>query len=180
MTDREVLVLAVLIGMRALAPLLIFRWNFAGGLLAILADGSDAILQDALGAEPLRGWYHEFDKVFDTYYLAIEAIVAWRWPDPIARSLAVSLFALRAVGVIVFEFTEYRGTLLIFPNVFENFYIFVAGMRSADRSFRFPSYRVALLAVVLVGCRKLIQEYVMHFHEAQTWHFVKEHIFQWR
>lgn len=180
MTEREVAVLAMLIAVRGIVPLLIFRWNFAGGLLAILADGSDAILQDALGAEPLRGWYHEFDKLFDLYYLAFEAAVAWRAFDPISRAVALVLFLLRLVGVAVFEVTQYRSTMFLFPNIFENFYLVVAGMRSIDPAFRFRSWRTACLVAALVAVPKLAQEYTMHYREAQTWRFVKEHILLWR
>jgi hypothetical protein len=177
----DVFVLILIILIRGGTPFLIFRWQLAGGLLCILADASDAILQDALGAEPLAGHYHIVDKSFDIYYLAVECIVAlWRWTDPLARWTAAVLFALRASGVVFFELTEFRATFLFAPNIFENFYLFVAGMRSVDPEFRIPSWRWLIVIVVLVGAPKLLQEYVMHYREAQTWHFVKEHILMWR
>ena len=86
--DKDLFVLLLIVVIRGCAPLLILRWQFAGGLLCILADTSDSILQDALGAEPLAGHYHLVDKSFDIYYLAFECGVAlWRWTDPLARGL---------------------------------------------------------------------------------------------
>lgn len=111
--DKDLLVLLFIIVVRGGVPFLVFRWQFAGGLLCILADASDSILQDALGAEPLKGHYHLADKSFDTYYLLFEAIVAYRWLDPLARWAAIALFALRAGGVVFYELTEIRATFLM-------------------------------------------------------------------
>lgn len=179
--DKDLFVLLLIIAIRGGAPFLILRWQFAGGLLCILADASDSILQDAFGAEPLAGHYHLVDKSFDIYYLAFECFVAlWRWTDPLARVAAATLFALRAVGVVVFELTDFRATFLFAPNVFENFYLFIAGMRSVDPKFRIKSWPWLVAIVVAVGAPKLLQEYVMHYREAATWHFVKENILLWR
>lgn len=178
--DRDLAVLLLIIALRGGIPFLVFRWHFAGGLLCILADASDSILQDALGAEPLRGHYHLVDKSFDTYYLFFEVIVAYRWLDPLARWAGVGLFALRAGGVVFYEITDVRATFLATPNVFENFYLFVAGCRSIDPGYRIPSWRWLVAILVFTGAPKVLQEYVMHYREAATWHFVKENILLWR
>ncbi|GIW13614.1 MAG: hypothetical protein KatS3mg062_1053 [Tepidiforma sp.] len=174
MSDEAVL--ALVVAVRALVPLLIFRWNLAGAFLAIAADGSDAVIQDVLGAEPLRGWYHEFDKVFDTYYLGIALWVARSWGDRLAWTVLVSLFALRAAGVVVFELTGARAVILAAPNIFENYYLVLAGLRSMDSGYRLSGWREALVWLVLVSPPKLLQEYVMHYREAQTWRFVRDEI----
>lgn len=179
--DKDILVLALIVAIRAFVPLLIFRWNFVGGLLSIPADASDSILQDAFGVEPLAGHYHLVDKSFDIYYLAIEAFVAYRlWGDFLAGRAMLALFALRAGGVAFFELTDVRQTFLFTPNVVENFYLFVAGMRSIDPTFRVPNWRWLAVIIIAVGAPKLLQEYVMHYRQAQTWHFVKENILLWR
>jgi hypothetical protein len=177
----DVLVLALIALIRGGVPFLVFRWQFAGGLLCILGDASDSILQDALGVHPLDDHYHLVDKSFDIYYLAFECFAAWRWwADPLAKWTAVALFALRAVGVVFFELTEVRATFFLAPNVFENFFLFIAGMHSIDSGFRIRSWPWLLVILVAVGAPKVLQEYVMHYREAQTWHFVKENVLQWR
>ncbi len=176
MTD-EATALGLIVALRALVPLLIFRWNLAGALLAIAADGSDAIIQDLLGVEPLRGWYHEFDKVFDTYYLGIELVVGWRWCDPVARWMLAGLFGLRLCGVVAFELTGLRPLILFSPNVFENYYLVLAGLRSVRPGYRLGGWREAALWLLVVAPPKLLQEYVMHYREAQTWRFVRDEIF---
>lgn len=177
----DVLVIALIVAIRGGTPFLLFRWQFAGGLLCILADASDSILQDALGVHPLDDYYHLVDKSFDIYYLLFECIVVLRWwTDPLAKAAGVALFALRAAGVAFFEVTEFRGAFLFAPNVFENFYLFNAGMRSVDPGFRIGSWPKLALVVVAVGAPKLLQEYVMHYREAETWHFVKENVLQWK
>jgi hypothetical protein len=179
--EESTLVLLLIVAIRALVPLLIFRWNLVGALLSIPADASDSILQDAFGVEPLAGHYHLVDKGFDLYYLAIEAFVAYRlWGDLLAGRAMVALFALRAGGVAFFELTGIRQTFFFTPNAVENFYLFVAGMRSIDPTFRIPNWRWLAAIVALVGAPKLLQEYVMHYREAHTWHFVKENILMWR
>ncbi len=44
------------------------------------------------------------------------------WSSPYARLPAVAPFAYRAVGVVLFELTERRIMLFLFPNLFENWW----------------------------------------------------------
>lgn len=167
--------------LRAGIPFLLFRWPFWAALLCIAADASDTVIPEALGTGTIHSNYHAFDKAFDIYYLAFEAVVAWRWQDPLAKWTALALFALRLTAVVLFELTEIRQLfLLVGPNVFENFYLWVAASRAANPAYRIGSPRRLALILLLVGAPKLLQEYVMHYREAQTWHFVKEQIFRWR
>ncbi|MCC7365573.1 MAG: hypothetical protein IT303_14505 [Dehalococcoidia bacterium] len=173
------LVLIAIILIRTLVPLGILRWPFWAALACILADASDSILQDAFSAHSLDGVYHNVDKAFDIYYLAIEAFAVRRWAEPMVRNTAWALFALRMAAVAVFEVTDVRQVFFFGPNVFENFYLFIAGMRTIDPAHRVGSGRQLALIVAAVAAPKLLQEYVMHFREYQTWHFVKHNILFW-
>lgn len=176
----DALVFILIAAVRLLVPLSIFRWPFWGGLACIAADAFDSVIQDATGIHPLEGHYHNFDKAYDIYYLAFEAWVASGWLDPLARYTALTLFGLRLLAVLLFEVTDVRGLFLIGPNIFENFFLFIAGMKTIDPAYRVTS-RLQLAAIVLfVGVPKVLQEYVMHYREAATWEFVKENILQWR
>ena len=69
--------------------------------------------------------YAQLDKVLDTYYLTIELYVAWRWRERLLRGTAAVLYAWRLVGAILFELTAFHPLLLVFPNLFENFFFYV-------------------------------------------------------
>ena len=177
----EVAVFALIAAVRLGVPLAIFRWPFWAALACIAADGFDSIIQDAVGIHPLEGHYHNFDKAFDIYYLAIEATLAWRWRDAWARATALSLFGLRLLAVALFELTNERWLFFaVGPNVFENFYLFIAGMLTIDAAYRIRSPGQLAAILVFVGAPKVFQEYVMHYREASTWNFVKENVLLWR
>jgi hypothetical protein len=177
----EVAVFVLIAVVRLGVPIAIFRWPFWAALACIAADGFDSIIQDALGIHPLEGHYHNFDKAYDIYYLAIEAVIAYRWLDPWARITALVLFGLRLLAVGLFELTNERWLFFaVGPNVFENFYLFVAGMLTIDAAYRIRSAPQLVAILLFVGLPKVFQEYVMHYREAATWHFVKENILLWR
>ena len=122
----EIFVIAVI---RIAASLPVLRWPLAGGVLAILADLSDLLLRDALDLGGV-GDYQSLDKWLDQVYLATFLIVALRWAGP-ARSIAVALYAFRFVGFVLFELTGERMLLLVFPNVFEFWFLLVAAVGPA-------------------------------------------------
>ena len=175
----DVVVILLIAAVRGLTPLLVLRFPFWGGLLCIAADAFDSIIQDALDVHPLDNHYHNVDKAFDIYYLAIEAWVVRGWTDVLARNAGLVLFALRLLAVVLFEVTGSRGLFLLGPNIFENFYLFVAGLRTIDPAYRIQSKAQLCVMVLFVGAPKVLQEYVMHYREAATWEFVRENILRW-
>ena len=62
------------------------------------------------------------------------------------------------------------------PNVFENFYLFTAAALTANPQFRYRSWAHLLGILAVVAVPKLLQEYVMHYTEHQTWRFVRQYI----
>jgi hypothetical protein len=179
--SRDVIALALIVAVRVLVPLLVLRWPFWGALLCIAGDAFDTIVIDLLRAEPFGNSYHAADKLFDTYYLSIEVWVAFRrWVDALARRTALTLYVLRLAAAILFELTHTRQLFLVGANIFENFYIYVAGRLELDSSYRIANVRRLALILLFVGAPKLLQEYVMHYRESQTWRFVREYIFRWR
>lgn len=139
-------------------PLTILRWPLAGALMSIVADAVDIILFQLYGF-PSFG-YHELDKLLDAYYLTLEVLVAQRW-DSLHRITATVLFLWRMTGVLVFELTDARPALLVFPNLFENFFVFkLLAERFAPAYELTPRRTVLWLALLLVP--KLVQEYILH------------------
>jgi hypothetical protein len=117
---------AVIAAVRIAGSLLVLRWAFVGGVVAVLVDLSDLFLMDLLHLGGVSN-YQAFDKWLDQVYLGCFLAVALRWRDP-ARAVAVGLYAWRAVGFLVFEVTQTREVLVAFPNVFEFWFLFVAAL----------------------------------------------------
>jgi hypothetical protein len=152
----EVLVIGAI---RILGSLPVLRWPFAGGLLAVLIDLSDLLLRDTLDLGGIPD-YQAFDKWMDQFYLFLFLVVALRWSG-IERTVAVILYLYRLVGFVLFELTGERILLLVFPNVFELWFLVVAGIHSARPAWE---WRPSMVAAVIVSCliAKEIQEWALH------------------
>ena len=130
MNAEELIISVVRIG----GALLVLRWAFAGSIAAILIDFSDLFMMNLLDLGGVRN-YQALDKWLDLAYMGTFLWVATRWAGP-PRAIAVGLFAFRIVGVIVFELVGNRFVLLFFPNVFEFWFVFVAGAKPLRAQLR--------------------------------------------
>lgn len=155
--STEELIIAVV---RVLGSLPVLVWPFPGGILAVLVDLSDLFLRNYLHLGGVSD-YQEFDKWLDQVYMLTFLIVALRW-EPAPRNVAVALYAYRMIGFIAFEMTGTREVLLVFPNVFELWFLFVAGLQFFKREFTYSTKNVALALAPLLAV-KLFQEYVLHY-----------------
>ncbi len=151
----EVVVIATI---RIAGSLPVLRWPLLGGLLAILVDLSDLLLMGVLDLGGVPD-YQSLDKWLDQVYMATFLIVALRWAGP-ARSIAVALYVVRLIGFVAFEVTGERMVLLLFPNVFEFWFILVAAL-GAERVGRWRSGRLAIALVALTGLKE-VQEWALH------------------
>ena len=152
----EVLVIGAI---RIFGSLPVLRWPLAGGILAILVDLSDLLLRDTLDLGGIPD-YQAFDKWLDQVYLGAFLIVALRWSGP-ERAIAVGLYVFRLVGFVAFEITGERTLLLLFPNVFEPWFLVVAAVHRFRPGFTWrPASTAAVLAVLLVV--KEAQEWALH------------------
>ncbi|MEW5992514.1 MAG: hypothetical protein AB1736_14385 [Chloroflexota bacterium] len=152
----EVLVIAVI---RIAGSLPVLRWPLAGGILAVLVDLSDLLLRDALELGGVPD-YQSLDKWLDQVYMACFLIVALRWQG-VERSVAIGLFAFRLVGFAAFELTGDRGLLLVFPNVFELWFLAVAAAHRFRPGFAWTPLRLALVLAVLTGLKEA-HEWALH------------------
>jgi hypothetical protein len=150
---------ALAAGLKLAAALPVLRWPLAGALVAIAADALDVVVMNYvdLGGGGIRN-YHAFDKWTDLFALATFLAVALRWTGR-ARAIALALFALRLLGVALFETTAWRGALILLPNLFETWFLFVC-LRTAW----FPGAAGAGPRVLLgaMGASKLVQEWLLH------------------
>jgi len=165
-----------IIALRLVAPLLILRWWLVGGLVAMFVDAIDVILIEIIGLGGFGEHYAELDKALDTYYLSLELFVAFGWQNPWARIPTVALFAYRTVGVVLFEIIDARILLFIFPNMFENWWVYcVVVMKWFPRAVP-KDWKTLVIPMVALLIPKMAQEYLLHYAEAEPWNWTKENV----
>lgn len=137
----------------------VLRWAFVGSLIAILVDFSDLFLRGWLDLGGL-GDYQSFDKWLDLVYMFTFLAVALRWDGP-ARTVAIVLFAYRMIGFAVFAAVDSRAVLLVFPNVFEFWFVGIAAQRHWWPDFELTNRRIVVLFLIALGL-KMLQEWALH------------------
>jgi hypothetical protein len=175
MSIAELLVLAI----RLVVPISILRWPLAGALAAMAVDALDVAMLDAFGralGEPVEFGpaYAQLDKLLDTYYLTIELYVAWRWRERMLAGTAAVLYGWRLVGAILFELTAVHPFLLLFPNLFENFFLYVVFMKRFATRLLPRTVPQLLVVLVILLIPKLIQEWLLHYEEAHPWQWLRD------
>ena len=118
----------LIVALRLVVPLAIPRWPLVGGLASMLVDALDVVLIEVIDLGGFGDSYHTTDKLLDSWYLAIEFLVALHWENAWARWPAVLLFPYRLIGVALFELTGQRVVLFIFPNLFENWWLYAVAV----------------------------------------------------
>ena len=152
--------LIYVLAIRLLVPLLIFRWPFYGFIAALLGDAwGDAILLDLIGSG-FGDNYHQIDKLLDLYMFTIAMIASFKF-KALERNVSIALYALRAAGILLFELTHARIFLVLFPNVFEFFFVFITGAKKFFPKFNFTKKNAAIILIAL-AVPKIIQEILMH------------------
>ena len=137
----------------------VLRWPLAGAAISILADNLDIVVMNYvnLGGGGIRD-YHVFDKWTDLFGYVTFFIVAlgFRHRD---RVLAIVLFALRMTGITLFELLHFRAALILCPNLFETWFLFVL-IRNAWFPDAPSRTKKLVLAAMVAG--KLFQEWILH------------------
>ncbi|MCH7484511.1 MAG: hypothetical protein IIA90_05105 [Chloroflexi bacterium] len=169
MTTEEIIIAVVRVA--GSLPVLVFP--FPGAIIAMLVDQSDLFMMNLLHEGGVRD-YQEFDKWLDQVYMVTFLVVALRWQGT-PRNIAVGLYAYRLIGFATFEVSQERDVLIFFPNLFEFWFVFVAGAKflRLDEQwrgephlrglvpFRYGRGQLAAVLPVMLAI-KLFQEYVLH------------------
>lgn len=163
----------IIIALRVFVPLLILRRPLAGGIIAMALDALDVVMVEWISDGGMGEHYHSIDKILDLWYLGLEAWVAWHWRERIPRLIATWLFGWRVLGVILFELTDQRWLLFAFPNLFENWFLFVLIVWKWLPRVRLDTWRSAMTWLVVLYIPKAGQEYLLHVAEAQPWDWIK-------
>ncbi|MEU4428703.1 hypothetical protein AB0F81_49525 [Actinoplanes sp. NPDC024001] len=161
MGAQEMLLFGSVVGARFVVPLFIPRFPLPAIVVALVLDGIDQTIFQWFGYDPPG--YQGYDKAMDMFYLSVAYLSVLRnWTSRPALLVARFLFFYRLAGVVLFELTDWRPLLMIFPNTFEYFFIAYEIVR-----LRWDPARVGLRAwVITAGCIwvfvKLPQEYWIH------------------
>ncbi len=171
---------AVILG-RFFIPLVIFRYPLPGVIAALVLDGVDQTIFQQFTSLNLEN-YQSYDKALDIYYLTLAYISTLRnWTNLHAVKVGRFLWYYRLVGVTLFELTYTgegpRWLMLIFPNVFEYFFIFYESVNLRWNPLRLSKKAVLKAAAFIWIFIKLPQEYWIHIAQLDTTDFLKKHVF---
>ena len=174
MSDEMIFLLVV--GARLGIPLLIFRFPLPAIVAALVLDAADqTIFQNNTNLDLTN--YQGYDKALDIYYLSIAYLSTFRnWGDPFAARTAQFLWYYRLVGVVLFELTQERALLIIFPNTFEYFFIAYEVVRLAWNPARLSHRKVIGMAAFIWIFIKLPQEWWLHIAQLDVTDFLKEDV----
>ncbi len=166
----------VVIGLRIIVPLMILWRPLPGSIIALLLDAFDVVIVEFFGPGGMGDYYHNLDKILDLYYFSLQAFVAWRWTDSRLRLVALGLFFYRLIGVAVFEVTDWRPTMFVFPNLFENWFLFVLIRNRFFPNIKLDTWKQIATWLVILYIPNAVQEYVLHVAQAQPWDWTKRQL----
>ncbi|MEM9042514.1 MAG: hypothetical protein AAGD33_21725, partial [Actinomycetota bacterium] len=160
MSDLTVFLIVLLL--RLFAPLLILRFPLPAIVFALMLDAADQTIFQTFTDLNLDS-YQSYDKALDIHYLAIAYIATFRnWRNQMAVLVAIFLWYYRLVGVTLFELTEWRPLLLLFPNTFEYYFIAIAVVRLRWNDQSLSDRSVIGIAAAIWVFIKLPQEWWIH------------------
>jgi hypothetical protein len=162
---------------RFILPLSIPRYPLPGIIASLILDAVDQTIFQQFPGLDLKD-YQGYDKALDIYYLTIAYVSTLRnWKNHFAFQVSRFLFYWRLVGVALFELTQLRPLLLIFPNTFEYFFIFYEAFRLRWDPSRMSKKIVITAAAFIWIVIKLPQEYWIHIGQIDTTDWIKTSLF---
>jgi hypothetical protein len=173
----DALIFGVVVALRLGLPLLIPKFPLPAILACLVVDGVDQTIFQKFTSADLTG-YQSYDKALDIYYLTIAYLATMRnWTNLSAFRVSRFLFFYRLVGVVIFEFSQVRAILMIFPNTFEYFFIFYEAVRARWNPRRMTTRFVIAATAFIWIFVKLPQEYWIHIAQLDTTDLLKEEVF---
>jgi hypothetical protein len=165
------------IAARILVPLAIPRYPLPAMLAALVIDGLDQTIFQTFTSLPLEN-YQNYDKALDVYYLSIAYTATLRnWTHHTAVAVGRFLYYFRLVGVVIFEITQIRAVLLLFPNTWEYFFDFYEAVRARWDPRRMSKRLIIGAAAFIWIFIKLPQEWWIHVAQLDMTDTIKTVIF---
>jgi hypothetical protein len=161
-SHADLIVFWTVVSGRFLLPLFIPIYPLPAILICLILDAADNTILYLFTGFDMAG-YQSYDKALDIFYLSIAMLTTLRnWKNFQAVKIARVLFYLRLIGGLLFELSGARIFLLIFPNVFEYFFIFYEGVRAYWSPSRL-NVRFLIKSVIIIWVLiKMPQEYWLH------------------
>ncbi len=176
-SGSDLVVFGVVVLVRLVVPLFIPRFPLPAILAALVADAVDHSVFQALTDLDL-GAYQIYDKGLDVYYLTVAYISTIRnWGGGHAFVVGRFLWYWRLVGVALFEYTEARWLLVVFPNTFEYFFIAIEGLKVARNPFVLTNRQITAIAAGIWVVVKIPQEVWIHVAQLDVTDVLKERVF---
>jgi len=171
---EEYIVIVLVVGARLFLPLLIPYVPVVGLLSCLILDSADQSIFQQFPAIPLEG-YQSYDKALDIYYLSIAYLSTMRnWTNEPAFRMSMFLYYYRLVGALLFELTQERWILFIFPNTFEYFFLFYELCRIRWDQTRMTTKVVIGATAFIWIFIKLPQEWWIHIAQLDFTDFMAE------
>lgn len=174
MSAGATLVFLAVVAARFLLPLAIPYVPLPAVIACLVLDGVDQTIFQSFGYDPPG--YQSYDKAMDVYYLAIAYLSTLRnWTSETAFTISRFLFFYRLAGALLFELTQARWLLLVFPNVFEYFFIAYETIRSRWSPVTLLTTWWLSIAGVIWVVVKLPQEWWLHVAQLDLTDQIAEH-----
>jgi hypothetical protein len=175
--STDLLVFWTVVAARVLVPLGVFRFPLPAMLAALAIDGLDQTIFQTFTSLPLEN-YQSYDKALDVYYLSLAYLSMMRnWVSRDGFDVGRFLYYYRLVGVVVFEQTQIRALLLVFPNTFEYFFDGYEGIRTRWDPRRLGMKLLVGIAAFIWIVIKLPQEWWIHVAQLDATDLIKTGIF---
>jgi hypothetical protein len=171
---EEYIIIVLVVGARLFLPLLIPYVPVVGLLSCLILDSADQSIFQQFPAIPLEG-YQSYDKALDIYYLSIAYLSTMRnWTNEPAFRMSMFLYYYRLIGALLFELTQERWILFIFPNTFEYFFLFYELCRIRWDQTRMTTKVVIGATAFIWIFIKLPQEWWIHIAQLDFTDFMAE------
>lgn len=158
----------IVVLLRLIIPLTIFRFPLLGGLIAILLDYLDFQLIQILNHGDLTN-YQFTDKLLDIYYLTLEVGVVLIWKNKLVRQIGLVLFLYRFIGFLLFSVFQNPLILVLFPNVFEVFYLSYLSSLKIFKKDLLTSTKTLFIVLTIFMSFKIVHEYFLHINNTHPW-----------
>jgi len=173
----DAVVFWTVVSARVLVPLGVFRFPLPTMLAALVIDGLDQTIFQTFTHLDLED-YQSYDKALDVYYLSMAYLAMFRnWVSRDGFDVGRFLYYYRLVGVVIFEMTQIRAVLLLFPNTFEYFFDTYEAIRTRWDPRRLTQVLLVGIAAFIWIVIKLPQEWWIHVAQLDATDLIKTGIF---